>query len=169
MNFSVFCFCVIAFLFQIQIQMCNAQSTKYLYSDEMTQKLPEYSMGEVRKHNNENDAWLVIDGYIYNVTKFVSHHPGGNVIYHGLGKDATHLFDIWHCGKNSTARNILPSYLIGKIKKYNYDIVCQLFPFIILGLYVFSQIINSEMFKDFYESLYKRHFKHDRIDSEKLN
>lgn len=169
MNFIVFCLVTSV----LNIQVCNSQSTKYLYSDEFTKTLPTFSMREVRKHNTENDAWLVVDGYIYNITEFMSHHPGGDIIKRDIGKDVTHLFDIWHRGKYSIARNTLPLLLIGRVNRNidNFEFV-SIFALIliIVGLsYGLYRILSSEMFMDFYDSLYKRHFKSNQIEPEKLN
>ncbi|EJF63681.1 hypothetical protein DICSQDRAFT_101612 [Dichomitus squalens LYAD-421 SS1] len=39
--------------------------------------MKEYSLEEVMKHDNENDAWLIIDNKVYDVTSVLSWHPGG--------------------------------------------------------------------------------------------
>ena len=53
----------------------------------------DYSMAEVREHNAQEDCWLVIDGQIYDVSKWAAkHHPGGAIIFKFAGKDATDAF-----------------------------------------------------------------------------
>lgn len=32
----------------------------------------------VKAHTSENDAWIIISGGVYNVTKFLKLHPGEN-------------------------------------------------------------------------------------------
>jgi len=50
-------------------------------------------MEEVKRHDREDDAWLVIEGYVHNVSSFLTEHPGGkDVMVDHLGKDATEIF-----------------------------------------------------------------------------
>jgi 4-hydroxysphinganine ceramide fatty acyl 2-hydroxylase len=56
-------------------------------------KLPTYDMNEVRKHDSEGDAWIVIEGYVHDVSEFLQEHPGGkDIIMDHLGKDASEVF-----------------------------------------------------------------------------
>jgi len=56
-----------------------------------------YSLEELREHKNENDAWVAIDGVIYDVTDYLNYHPGGKAILKNmLGKDATAVFNRCH-------------------------------------------------------------------------
>ena len=49
-----------------------------------------YTMDEVREHTSENDAWIVVDDVIYDITNFWKKHPGGqNVIMAFAGMDAS--------------------------------------------------------------------------------
>jgi L-lactate dehydrogenase (cytochrome) len=32
---------------------------------------------DVAKHHSKNDCWIVLDSKAYNVTNFLSEHPGG--------------------------------------------------------------------------------------------
>ena len=52
---------------------------------------------EIAKHDKENDCWVIIDGEVYDVTKFLPDHPGGKkaILIYG-GKDATEEFDMLH-------------------------------------------------------------------------
>ncbi|OXG35145.1 L-mandelate dehydrogenase [Cryptococcus neoformans Bt120] len=52
---------------------------------------------EVQKHATRGDCWVIIDGMVYDVTDFVSQHPGGaEVILRNAGKDATRIFKPLH-------------------------------------------------------------------------
>jgi alkylation response protein AidB-like acyl-CoA dehydrogenase/predicted heme/steroid binding protein len=54
-------------------------------------------MAEVAKHNTPDDAWLAIDGDVYNVTKFIKYHPGGAALLAShAGTDATESFFDMH-------------------------------------------------------------------------
>lgn len=43
--------------------------------------LKTYTLAEVRQHNGLDDAWLVIDNKVYDVSEFHYDHPGGEVIW----------------------------------------------------------------------------------------
>ncbi len=51
------------------------------------------SMEEVANHKKLNDVWMVLNGKVYDVSKFIFEHPGGNVIMDGSGRDATALYE----------------------------------------------------------------------------
>lgn len=52
-----------------------------------------FSLAEVAKHNKPDDAWLIVDGTVYDVTKFAKMHPGGaGLLLEYAGKDATEDF-----------------------------------------------------------------------------
>ncbi|RLN41642.1 cytochrome b5 isoform A [Panicum miliaceum] len=53
-----------------------------------------YSMKEAALHNTPEDCWVVVDGKIYDVTKYLEDHPGGaDVLLEATGKDAKEEFD----------------------------------------------------------------------------
>jgi cytochrome b involved in lipid metabolism len=58
--------------------------------------LPKISINEVNRHSTEHDAWIVLNGNVYNITSYVKYHPGGRIILSALGKDATSLFMRYH-------------------------------------------------------------------------
>lgn len=55
------------------------------------------TMAEVRRHDDEHDCWVVLHKKVYDVTKFISKHPGGvTVLLRVAGTDATDAFDQLH-------------------------------------------------------------------------
>lgn len=80
-----------------------------------------YTLEEIAKHDNVDDCWLVLDRKVYDVTEFVSSHPGGKAILEGCGKDATELFETRPMGSGTAhserARILRENYYIGDLKK----------------------------------------------------
>ncbi|CAH3133793.1 unnamed protein product [Porites lobata] len=74
----------------------------------------KYTLEEVKKHNQAGSSWLVIDNKVYDVTKFLDEHPGGEeVLLEQAGGDATESFE--DVGHSSDARELLLTYLIGEL------------------------------------------------------
>lgn len=71
------------------------------------------SWEEVAKHNTTDDAWLVIDGRVYDVSSWGKSHPGGGIIYKFAGVDATDQFAAFHLDR---VYKRLPRFLIGEIE-----------------------------------------------------
>mmetsp|Transcript_30319 Transcript_30319/g.34438 ORF Transcript_30319/g.34438 Transcript_30319/m.34438 type:complete len:120 (+) Transcript_30319:60-419(+) len=51
------------------------------------------SYEELQKHNAEGDNWLLINGKVYDVSKFDSHPGGIEIMEEYAGTDATQEFD----------------------------------------------------------------------------
>jgi fatty acid desaturase 2 (delta-6 desaturase) len=50
----------------------------------------EYSWEEIQQHSKKTDRWIVVDGQVYDVTRFAKRHPGGEKIMQGYaGQDAS--------------------------------------------------------------------------------
>jgi len=59
--------------------------------------MSKFTVEDVKKHNSADDNWLIIDGNVYDVTKFAKLHPGGGAILQKYaGKDATEVFFSLH-------------------------------------------------------------------------
>ncbi|KAL6240467.1 hypothetical protein RBB50_012579 [Rhinocladiella similis] len=55
------------------------------------------SVDEIIKHNSPSDAWVVINGTVWDVTDFAPTHPGGvDIILEYLGQDATRAYSEVH-------------------------------------------------------------------------
>ncbi|OMJ94652.1 hypothetical protein SteCoe_2148 [Stentor coeruleus] len=59
-------------------------------------ELKEITWSEITKHTKRKDCWMVLYNKVYNVTDYIKKHPGGDVIFKSVGKDATLLFNKHH-------------------------------------------------------------------------
>ena len=78
-----------------------------------------YTIEEIEKHNNEDDMWTHYKGNVYDLTKFVKNHPGGNVILRAAGKDLGKVWEEYNVGwheMNENVMKLLENYKIGKVK-----------------------------------------------------
>lgn len=50
------------------------------------------NISEISIHNTKDSCWTTINGGVYDVTKFISQHKGGDRILAACGVDATALF-----------------------------------------------------------------------------
>uniref|UniRef100_A0A1A7XNB4 Cytochrome b5 type B n=1 Tax=Iconisemion striatum TaxID=60296 RepID=A0A1A7XNB4_9TELE len=73
-----------------------------------------YTLEDVRVHNVINDTWLIIHDKVYDISKFLEEHPGGEeVLLEQAGADATESFE--DVGHSSDAREMLQQYYIGEL------------------------------------------------------
>ncbi|XP_048402427.1 cytochrome b5 [Stegostoma tigrinum] len=86
------------------------------------------TMEAVKTHNSSKSTWLVIHDKVYDVTKFLEEHPGGEeVLFEQAGGDATESFE--DVGHSSDAREMLKQYFIGELdladrrKEYSKDVL----------------------------------------------
>eukprot|EP01126_Amoeba_proteus_P021522 TRINITY_DN2187_c0_g3_i12.p1 TRINITY_DN2187_c0_g3~~TRINITY_DN2187_c0_g3_i12.p1 ORF type:complete len:367 (-),score=55.04 TRINITY_DN2187_c0_g3_i12:704-1804(-) len=64
----------------------------------MSQKgLKEITVEELAQHSKEGDAWIAVEGFVYNVSTFALLHPGGKgVLLRYAGKECTEEFNQNH-------------------------------------------------------------------------
>lgn len=68
----------------------------------------------VAKHNTHDDGWIIINKRVYNISKFISYHPGGEtILLQFLGDDGTEGFEMMK--HSSDAMNVLKKYFIGNL------------------------------------------------------
>jgi cytochrome b involved in lipid metabolism len=78
--------------------------------------LPSYSSTEVARHHTACDAWIIIDGLVFDITRFLERHPGGSAILHSyLGRDVTRPFSQVSGHTTNAARRMLQALLIGRV------------------------------------------------------
>ena len=77
-------------------------------------------MAEIGKHSSLTDCWLLINNKIYNVSSYLTAHPGGvSTIAPYCGKEATRAFDTKDRGQahSPAANNLLTNYYVGDLNQ----------------------------------------------------
>ncbi|KAK5114649.1 hypothetical protein LTR62_002222 [Meristemomyces frigidus] len=55
------------------------------------------SISELSKHNTQDDLWIVVNGKVYDLSKFAPNHPGGpDALYASAGKDGSETYNQYH-------------------------------------------------------------------------
>ncbi|CAH3031879.1 cytochrome b5 isoform X1 [Pocillopora verrucosa] len=81
---------------------------------ESAESVKTIPLEEVQKHNAAGSSWLIIHNRIYDITKFLDEHPGGEeVLLEQAGGDATENFE--DVGHSSDARELMEQYLVGEL------------------------------------------------------
>ena len=74
-----------------------------------------YTMAQVAAHNSQTSCYTVVQGSVYDVTSFISQHPGGaRAILSLCGRDGTAAFEGQHGGQGRPAAE-LASFKIGTL------------------------------------------------------
>ena len=55
-----------------------------------------YTRAEVARHRTSDDLWTIIDGSVFDITKFIARHPGGAAPLRYAGTDASSVFPRIH-------------------------------------------------------------------------
>ena len=78
----------------------------------LTSSKKTYSWNEISKHNTRESCWIVAHKKVYDVTEFISDHPGSsNAILKHAGKDCSVDFDF----HSYSTQKLWKKYYIGKI------------------------------------------------------
>ncbi|XP_067888426.1 cytochrome b5 isoform X2 [Heterodontus francisci] len=81
---------------------------------ENKEEVKYYRLEELKQHNSGSSAWINIHNKIYDVTKFLEEHPGGEeVLKEQAGGDASEAFD--DVGHSIDAKEMTKKYLIGEL------------------------------------------------------
>ncbi|KAK9270458.1 hypothetical protein L1049_026038 [Liquidambar formosana] len=79
-----------------------------------------FTLSQIAQHKSKKDCWLVINGRVVDVTKFLEEHPGGDeVLIESAGKDATKSFE--DIGHSKAAHNLLLKYQVGVLQGYSFQ------------------------------------------------
>ena len=75
----------------------------------------KYSMANIAKNDSTSSCWAAISGKAYDLTDWISEHPGGaGAIVSICGTDATSAFQGKHGGQSGPASS-LSAYLLGDV------------------------------------------------------
>lgn len=73
-----------------------------------------FTLEEIAEHQDKKSVWILIHGNVYDVTKFLEEHPGGEeVLLDQAGKNATEAFE--DIGHSTDARELMKQYRIGDL------------------------------------------------------
>eukprot|EP01059_Diplonema_ambulator_P010656 TRINITY_DN2066_c1_g2_i1.p1 TRINITY_DN2066_c1_g2~~TRINITY_DN2066_c1_g2_i1.p1 ORF type:complete len:163 (+),score=39.73 TRINITY_DN2066_c1_g2_i1:32-490(+) len=72
----------------------------------------KFSMADIERRSTENDLLLLMRGYVFDVTKFRTAHPGGDAILGGAKQDCSEIFETHH---QSFVGNMLSNFCVGKL------------------------------------------------------
>ncbi len=76
-----------------------------------------YSLAEVITHNSKESCWSTVSGKVYDLTSWISKHPGGEgAIFSICGKDGTDNFLGKHGGDEKPEAK-LATFYIGLLKQ----------------------------------------------------
>ncbi|XP_023828405.1 cytochrome b5 [Salvelinus sp. IW2-2015] len=80
----------------------NGQAVKY------------YRLSEIEEQNTFKSTWIIINFNVYDITKFLEEHPGGEeVLREQAGGDATESFE--DVGHSSDAKEMAANMVIGEL------------------------------------------------------
>ncbi|KAJ4375341.1 hypothetical protein N0V83_002427 [Neocucurbitaria cava] len=65
---------------------------------------------ETSRHNSKDSCWIILHGFVYDVTDFLDSHPGGKqTILEHAGYDATEAFEPFH-SRDTLEKYLKPSF-----------------------------------------------------------
>ncbi len=80
-----------------------------------TEKPSGYTAQEVASKNSRTACWVIVSGGVYDLTDWISKHPGGSSAIIGLcGTDATEAFEAKHGGE-ARPSSILDGYYLAPL------------------------------------------------------
>ncbi|KAM6485186.1 Oxidoreductase, molybdopterin-binding domain-containing protein [Trichoderma sp. SZMC 28011] len=84
--------------------------------DDRDPNMPRFRMSEIRKHDAKSaHPWVTHGDKVYDITEWISAHPGGQVILRAAGGSIEPYWNIFTIHKNQYVYDILNQYLIGYI------------------------------------------------------
>ena len=96
--FGIISFCAVGIIFLVSLLQYNSRTkntanTFPAPSTALEKSTTTLTLQVVTKHSSASDCWLIIENKVYDVTNYLSQHPGGgNIIIPYCGKEATQAF-----------------------------------------------------------------------------
>lgn len=92
-------------------------STATMQSTTLTKRVRILTTEDVEEHASPKSCWVTRDGKVYDVTKFLPDHPGGDdLILKYAGKDVGEIMmDSTEHDHSDSAYNMLSEFLIGRL------------------------------------------------------
>lgn len=89
-------------------------STDVYSAPNYTQQYPSLFASEIATHNKTDDCWAIINGNVYNLTRFMHSHPGGQkIILVNGGMDMSDDYNYIKHNQNPQIEGLLQQYKIG--------------------------------------------------------
>jgi cytochrome b involved in lipid metabolism len=64
----------------------------------MASALQEFTLDQVAAHNKHGDLYVVVDGFVYDLSKFAEFHPGGRqVLLRNAGQEVSQRYAPLSC------------------------------------------------------------------------
>ncbi|XP_060920988.1 cytochrome b5 isoform X1 [Labrus mixtus] len=83
-----------------------------------------YRLSEIEEQNSFKSTWIIIHNKVYDVTKFLEEHPGGEeVLREQAGGDATESFE--DVGHSTDARDMAEDMIIGELHPEDRDKIAK--------------------------------------------
>lgn len=75
--------------------------------------LPVYTLKQISEHKSDDDCWVAVDNRVYNITNWLSRHPGGkSILFNFAGTDCSDEFRTFHYKPNY---KLLNSFCVGTL------------------------------------------------------
>ncbi|XP_053452012.1 cytochrome b5-like [Nycticebus coucang] len=83
-------------------------------AEQSDKEVKHYTLEEIQKHKHRKSIWLILHYRLYDLTKFLEEHPGGEeVLREQAGGDATENFE--DVGHSTDARELSKTYIFGEL------------------------------------------------------
>lgn len=111
-----------------KVYLGKVSHKSHLLNRKQQKQIKFFTKEEVLKHDKEDDCWLIVNGSVYDVTRWLPKHPGGTTVILSVGgRDATDLMKQMH---PVYVFKYLKSMKIGEIRDHessNYVKACRQF------------------------------------------